>query len=295
METELGLRAEYLDLNYKVNPNHNTYSSDGYKYAQPFPSLRFGYKVDENNKLSFYYNRRVDRPNEVDIRIFPKYDDAEIIKVGNPGLRPQFTNTMEVGFSSTWPRGNFYGSVYQKMANGTITRISTIVPGKSLIYAVFQNAGKSYASGVDLQFSQKMRKLYTFDINLNLYQNRIDAFSVVNQYPITSVYNATLQRKFSWNLKINQQFKLSNGTEAQLSMIYLAPDIIPQGEIGARFSLDMGVKKPILKGKGELLFNATDLLNTMNIRKEIQGKGFGYISVDYYETQVIRAGMALKF
>lgn len=295
IETELGLRAEYLDLQYEVNPNHNTYKTDGYHYLQPFPSLRVGYKIDGKNKLSFYYNRRVDRPNEVDIRIFPKYDDAEIIKVGNPGLRPQFTNTLEMGFRSSWKAGSFYGAVYQKMANGTITRISTVVPGKTLIYAVFQNAGKSYASGIDLQLAQKMRKLYSFDINMNLYQNTIDAFSVVNLYPVKSLFSAALQRKFSWNLKINQQLRFANASELQISMVYLAPDIVPQGEIGSRFSLDLGFKKPMLKGKGELLFNATDLFNTMNIRKKIQGNGFTFVSTDYYETQVIRVGMALKW
>lgn len=295
IEAELGLRAEYLDLQYEVNPNHNTYKTDGYHYFQPFPSLRMGYKIDGKNKLSVYYNRRVDRPNEVDIRIFPKYDDAEIIKVGNPGLRPQFTNTLELGFRSTWAAGSFYGAVYQKMANGTITRISTIAPGSNLIYAVFQNAGKSFASGLDLQFSQKMRKVYSFDINMNLYQNTIDAFSVVSLYPVKSLFSAGLQRKFSWNLKLNQQLRFANGSEAQLSMVYLAPDIIPQGEIGSRFSLDLGLKKPMMKGKGELFFNATDLLNTMNIRKTIQGNGFGYVSTDFYETQVVRVGMALKF
>ena len=295
IEAELGLRAEYLDLQYEVNPNHNTYKTDGYNYFQPFPSLRMGYKIDGKNKLSVYYNRRVDRPNEVDIRIFPKYDDAEIIKVGNPGLRPQFTNTLELGFRSTWAAGSFYGAVYQKMANGTITRISTIAPGSNLIYAVFQNAGKSFASGLDLQLSQKMRKVYSFDINMNLYQNTIDAFSVVSLYPVKSLFSAGLQRKFSWNLKLNQQLRFTNGSEAQLSMVYLAPDIIPQGEIGSRFSLDLGLKKPMMKGKGELFFNATDLLNTMNIRKTIQGNGFGYVSTDFYETQVVRVGMALKF
>jgi hypothetical protein len=81
----------------------------------------------------------------------------------------------------------------------------------------------------------------------------------------------------------------------QVSAVYLAPDIIPQGKIGTRFSLDVGVKKSIQKGKGELFANATDLLNTMVIRKEIIGDGFKYTSADYYETQVIRIGYRYKF
>jgi hypothetical protein len=85
-ELESGLRMEYVKVDYDVNPDHNTYKSDGYSYTQPFFNVRLGYKLDEHNKLSFFYNRRVDRPNEVDIRIFPKYDEPELLKVGNPAL-----------------------------------------------------------------------------------------------------------------------------------------------------------------------------------------------------------------
>jgi hypothetical protein len=80
-----------------------------------------------------------------------------------------------------------------------------------------------------------------------------------------------------------------------VTAIYLAPDIIPQGNIDSRFSLDAGIKKGIQKGKGELFLNASDLLNTMVVKKEIQGDGFSYISTDYYETQMIRMGYSLKF
>ena len=52
IEAEVGLRIEYVDLQYKVNPNHNTYKSDGYNYTQPFPNIRLAYKINDNNKLS---------------------------------------------------------------------------------------------------------------------------------------------------------------------------------------------------------------------------------------------------
>ena len=131
VEAELGLRMEYVDLNYDVDPNHNTYKSDGYQYTQPFPTVRFAYKINADNKLSLFFNRRVDRPNEVDIRVFPKYDDAELIKVGNPGLSPQFTNSLELGYKTNLSKGYLYGAAYYRFATGTITRISTVVPGQS--------------------------------------------------------------------------------------------------------------------------------------------------------------------
>lgn len=289
-EAELGLRIEYVKIQYNVNPNHIVYNSDGYSYKQPFPNLRLTYKMNEKNKFSIFYNRRVDRPNEVDIRIFPKYDDAEIIKVGNPALRPQFTNSIELGFKNYWENGSIYSALYHRFANGTITRISSTVPPSNLIYAIFQNVNKSYNTGFELIFEQEISTFYSFNINVNGYKNQIDAFTVENKYPSRNTFSTEKQEIFSGNVKWNNSFHFSQNIDLQITAIYLAPDLIPQGNIKARFSLDLGIKKTLQKGKGELFLNATDLLNTMIIKKEIQGQGFYYSSDDYYETQVIRLG-----
>jgi outer membrane receptor protein involved in Fe transport len=294
-EAELGLRIEYVKIQYDVNPNHNTYKSDGYNYTQPFPNARLAYKINDRNKISFFYNRRVDRPNEVDIRIFPKYDDAEIIKVGNPALRPQFTNSFELGYKTSWDKGYFYYAAYHRFADGTITRISSITPNSNLIYAIFQNAGRSYNTGLEIVLTQEVAKWYSFNLNLNGYHNQINAFSVENKYPVPNTFSADKQKIISGNIKLNNTFHLPKNFDAQLTAIYLAPDIIPQGEIAQRFSLDFGIKRSLQKGKGELFLNATDVLNTMTIKKEIQGQSFKYISTDYYETQVIRLGYTFKF
>jgi outer membrane receptor protein involved in Fe transport len=294
-EAELGLRIEYVKIQYDVNPDHVVYKSDGYNYTQPFPNLRLAYKINDNNKVSVFYNRRVDRPNEVDIRIFPKYDDAEIIKVGNPALRPQFTNSVELGYKKSWGKGSLYNAIYHRFANGTITRISSTVPPSNLIYATFQNVNKSYNTGIETVLAQEVSKLYAFNINLNAYRNQIDAFTVENKYPTTNTFSADKQEIYSGNIKLNNTFHFPKNVDLQLTTIYLAPDIIPQGKIKSRFSLDLGLKKAIQKGKGELFFNASDLLNTMVIKKEINGQDFNYTSNDYYETQVVRLGYSYKF
>lgn len=295
IEAELGLRLEYVKLKYDVNPNHPTYKSDGYNYTEPFPSIRFGYKINDHNKITAFFNRRVDRPNEVDIRIFPKYDDAEIIKVGNPALRPQFTNAFEIGYKKNIQKGYFTTSLYYRIVNGTITRIATSVPGSTLIYNVFQNADKSTSAGIEAIFSKEITSWYSFNLNGNLYQNTIDAFSVTNLYPVPTIYVGEKQEMVSGNLKWNNTFQFNKTLKAQLSAIYLAPDIIPQGKVNSRFSADLGIKKTVQKGKGEVFINATDIFNTLVIQKEIQGTDFSYNSKDYYETQVVRFGYSYKF
>lgn len=295
LELEAGLRVEYVSLDYYVNPNHPVYKSDGYHYFQPFPNLRIAYKINNRNKLSFFYNRRVDRPNEVDIRIFPKYDDAEIIKVGNPALRPQFTNNFELGYKTDWNTGYLFSSVYHKRMKGTITRIGSVVPGSDLIYNIFQNAGKSYSTGIELLFSQNIDRWLTLNINMNGYQNIIDSFSVLNKYPSENLFTAAKEDIFSGNIKFTGLLHFANKMEGQLTAIYQAPDLVPQGKTYSRFSIDLGLKKSIQKGNGEIFINATDVANTMRLKKEVKGNGFRYVSSDYYETQVVRLGYNYKF
>lgn len=294
-EGEAGIRLELVKLNYEVNPNHNTYKSNGYTYFQPFPNLRLGYKINDKNKLVAFYSRRVDRPNEVDIRIFPKYDDAEIIKVGNPALRPQFTNSVELSLKHALKKGYWYNTVYSRFAQGTITRISTTVDTSNLIYAIFQNTGKSNVTGFESIWSQDLSKFISYNIGVNGYYNEIQAFTALNLYPVAHTFSASKQTAFSGNVKLNTSLHFQKGVDVQITAIYLAPDIIPQGKIAARFTLNIGAKKSIQKAKGELFVNATDLLNTMIVKQTIQGNNFRYTSGNYYETQVIRFGYSYKF
>jgi outer membrane receptor protein involved in Fe transport len=295
IEAEIGLRIEYVNLNYAVDPKHNTYKSDGYNYTQPFPNFRVGLKLNDRNKLTFFYNRRVDRPNEVDIRIFPKYDDGEIVKVGNPALKPHFTNSLELGFKSNITKGYVYSALYHRLTNGSITRISSIVPGSTIIYAVFQNAGLSANSGIETVLSQELSKAFSFTANFNIFRNKINAFTVKNLYPKPNTFTAQTQKLISGNAKISTLAHFKNKLDWQVSAVYLAADLIPQGKIGARFSLDTGLKKTLKNGKSEITLNANDLLNTMITNRQISGDGFSYVSKDYYETQVVRLGYTCKF
>ena len=295
IELEGGVRLETVQVDYDVNPNHNTYRSDGYRYLRPFPNLRAAWKFDDSNKLSLFFNRRVDRPNEVDIRIFPKYDEPELIKVGNPALQPQYSTSVETGYKRGWSKGSFYGAAYHRIVDGTITRIATGAPGSRLLYNVFQNGGRSWSTGVELVWQQTVSPKLSLSANANAYRRTFDAFSVVNQYPVPVRYSSPRQQLTSGTFKLNAVVTLPHDWQTQISNVYLAPDLLPQGRIGSRYTLDVGAKKSVNQGKGEIVVNATDLLNTNQVRRTIRGADFNLVSTDYRETQVVRVGYNWKF
>lgn len=94
---------------------------------------------------------------------------------------------------------------------------------------------------------------------------------------------------------MNAAVALPGEWQTQLSNVYLAPDLLPQGRIESRYSLDVGVKKRVQRGRGEVVANATDLLGTNQARRTIRGTGFTVVSTDYLETQVVRVGYSRKF
>lgn len=294
-ELEGGVRFEQVQVDYDVNPDHNTYKSDGYRYFQPFPNVRAAYKFDDANKLSLFFNRRVDRPNEVDIRIFPKYDEPELIKVGNPALQPQYSTSSELGYKTSWSKGSVYAAAYHRIVDGTITRIATQAPGSVLLYNVFQNGGRSRSTGAEVVWQQTISPRLSLSANANAFRRSIDAFAVVNQYPVPVSYAAERQTLTSGNGKLNATIKLPHDWQTQISQVYLAPDLLPQGRIGSRYSLDLGMKKSVQQGRGEIVVNATDVLNTMQAERTIRGTNFRLVSTDYLETQVVRVGYNWKF
>jgi outer membrane receptor protein involved in Fe transport len=295
LELEAGLRVEYISVNYLVDPNHAVYESDGFSYFEPFPSLRASYFINDLSNFSLFYNRRVDRPEERNLRVFPTYADPEILMIGNPTLVPQFTQTVEVGYKRSWDSGYLYGAMYYRRTNNVLTRIITDIPGTNRLTSIDQNADKAWNSGVELVFSHKLSKSFTLNLNSNIYQNRIGAFTITNAYPSDITFSQGEQTAFTGNAKMNVVAKLPNNVELQLTGIYLAADIIPQGTISSRFHVDGGITKKIQGGKGEIFLNASDIFNTLSVHYDLRGTDFRFISRDYYESQVFRIGYSYRF
>ncbi len=294
-ELEAGLRVEYVNVAYKIDAPRSVYQSAGYNYIQPFPNTRVAWKFNARNKIAFSYNRRVDRPDEADLRMFPKYDDPEVLKVGNPTLRPQLTNSFELAYKTTWSSGSFYASAYHRESNNILTRVLTQTPSSTLINAITQNANHGRNTGIELYLSKNLGEKITLNITVNGYQNVIDAFGGVNLYPVAVSFESARSQNISGNAKVNSIFHFAHKIDLQLTAIYLAPDIAPQAKIASRYGIDFGIKKGIQAGKGELFLNGSDLLNTMRIKKTFTGNGFTVLSNDLYETQVFRLGYAYKF
>ena len=275
---EAGLRAEHTRVAYTI-PDENIYyaGSDAYDYFELFPNAKVTYRVSTSDRLVAAYNRRVDRPGEPELRIFPKYDDPELLKVGNPYLRPQFTNALEIGYGRSWAGGSMNAALYHRDIKDAFSRVFAIDdsnPNYDVVNRLYQNAGNSRQTGVQLLLEHQVRRPWRASGSVNVFRNNIDAFETTLLFPVRRPFFLASSKKSAWDLTFNNRFQLPRAFELQANYVYYAKRNVPQGRERARSSVDVSVKKPFMNDRAELLFTFTDIFTDFAVQREVDGVGF---------------------
>ena len=296
---EAGVRIEQTDVAYTI-PEENIYyeGSDAYDYFEIFPNVKLTYRLSGANRFIAAYNRRIDRPGEPELRIFPKYDDPELLKVGNPFLRPQLTNVFELGFSRSWDRGSISTSLYHRDISDAFQRVLAIDdsnPSYDIVNRIFENAGNSKQTGVEVILEQQIAAPWRLSGSVNWFTNDIDALETELLFPTRRPFSLAASSDDTWDFSVNNQFQLPHAGELQLSYIYYAKRNVPQGRERARSSLDLAAQWPILNERAELVFTFTDIFNDFAIQQEVDGQGFTAVYQNFLETQVATVGMRFRF
>lgn len=230
---QLGLRAESSNYTGNLLTLAGADSST-FKVSFPislFPSAFVTYKLTDKQDLQLNYSRRVNRPNF--FQLLPVYDftDPQNPSVGNPGLKPEFTNSLEFSYSNNYKKNsNFLATAYFKYSTNLITRYifkdvnKNIQAGQSttdsLYYTSNINANNSYTYGLELTNRFPVTKWWDLTLNLNLYNSQINA-----TIPGQSIDNSIV----SWFAKVNNTFKLAKGLSLQVSGDARSKTLLPQG------------------------------------------------------------------
>lgn len=222
------MRHEHADVFYNVDPTNIYYAeNDAYNYFRLFPNVRLTFKLDPFNNLSLFFNNRVDRPGEPNLRVFPKYDDPELLKVGNPYVRPQFTQTYEAAYKRIWDSGSLFLAAYYRNLESPFLKIFSIDdsnPNYTIINKIYQNVASGSNTGLEVLLSQKVGNIWNLSAGFNWYNNTIDAFSGTLLFPFVRPFMIDASSDQTWDLKLNNQIAISPQTELQLTAIYQADE-----------------------------------------------------------------------
>jgi len=303
---KLGLRAESSNYTGELT---NTGEKFNNKYpVSLFPSVFLTQKLQNNQQLQLSYSRRINRPNFFQLIPFIDYTDKLNITKGNPGLVPEFTQSLELSYLKTFSGNNtLLGSLYYKHTNNLITRyldkeLNPLTGSEDLINS-YINANSSYSAGGEITAQNYLTKWWDISTNINIYNSQIKTDS--NSQPAL----------WSWFGKFNSNFKLPSDFTVQLTATYQSKTNLPintnqgmmgppfgqsqsssQGYISPSWGIDLAVKKTFLKSKAlSATLSINDIFRT---RVSNQYSYSTYFEQHYNrlrDPQMIRLNFAYRF
>jgi outer membrane receptor protein involved in Fe transport len=221
-----------------------------------YPSGYISYKQSDKNSFNFNYSRRVDRPSIGQVNPIREWSTPTVISVGNPNLRPQFTNSFELNYTRKTKIGSISSVVFYRVITSEITRLVEIDPTNSnrniLSFANFKD-NSSY--GAEISGNLDFTKWWSANIGTDIYFRKIRG-TVTSQFveKDISVFNA----------RINNTFKATKNLRFQLFEMYRGQEQVLQFLRKRTYKTDIGASYNILNGQGTLSARASDIFKTMN-------------------------------
>jgi len=209
-----GLRAESSSYTGVLLDNDSTFTNE-YPLSL-FPSAFFTYKVNDEDNIQLSYSRRINRPGFFQLIPFPDFSDSLLLSRGNPGLKPEFTNSLELSYQNILGGGhNVLASAYFKRATNLVTRYQyseyNAFLERDVIISTYANSNSSYAYGLELTVKNTFFKKVELTSNVNLYNSVVDAQNIEKDLRT---------EQFTWFVKENLNIKFPAAFTLQLSGSY---------------------------------------------------------------------------
>ena len=151
--------------------NKNTTSD----YLALLPSGNVQFKISSKQNVKLSYNRRINRPGVYDLNPFPKVATDYSITQGNPYLKPEYRDRLQLTYTLTLGSNFISPGVYYEKTTQKIGRITSLVTSPITGGSVLRNAPDNVQSGYERGFSLNAM-LFFFNINARLFQGHSDLY-----------------------------------------------------------------------------------------------------------------------
>jgi outer membrane receptor protein involved in Fe transport len=166
-----GLRAEQVQINVDDVTNRVTGAND---YFKVYPTLHMGYTLSQSQTLSANFSRRVQRPGAQDLHPYRVYIDPYNYRQGNPDLKPQITDSFELGWQMRKGQTYYLATAYFRDTKDSVTDVVSDLGGGAFLTSR-ANLGKSRSGGLELVANGRLTPKLTYNLSGNLFWNEIDA------------------------------------------------------------------------------------------------------------------------
>ena len=278
-EYDRGIYSGYVNINHQLNKlsmqfgaRFEQYEVDGtfvkggetanYKdeIFSVYPSAFFTYSPSEKNQYQLSYSRRVDRPSIGQVNPIREWSTPQITSVGNPNLRPQFTNSFEFNYTKQYEKGSFTFGTFYRLVNDNITRILNKDPfDENNVEISYTNAKKNDRYGLEISSNHKFANWWRMNASFDLYTQKESG--IANGEAIEVTNNAL-------NFRVSNNFKATKNLRFQLFTMYRGGGQSIQFKVDPMWMLNTGASLTILDGKGTINLRVNDIFKGMKFKFE---------------------------
>lgn len=290
---QVGLRGEQTHITgtstSMKNQQENEIKNDS-TYFNLFPSAAVTYKLNKNNSLGVTYSRRIQRPSYEDLNPFEFYLDRYTKQSGNPNLKPQYSNNFEITHTF---KEFLITSVGYSHTKDLMTRVLEAEVDKStgdttILRHKYLNVAKAdnfnFNVSVPLPITKWWMSFTTVSVSYASFETVVNNSTVKLSSP-------------GFFARTQQTFTLSKDLSAEATFFFVSPQVTDEGlfRMKSMSSLDLGASYKVLKGKGTLKLNVTDVLKTNYFRGSFDNAG-RYTSIySKWDAQQVRLSFTYRF
>ncbi len=278
---KLGVRVEQTNIQFDESNDGTQHHQN---YTDFFPSIHLLKEFKKNNKLTFRYSRRIDRPAFREINPLQQYNDPFFLNKGNPNLLPEYTNSFDVTHTKSWKQSSISGSLYYRQATGSIQKIVEL-QSNGVTVTNYQNLNSSKDIGTEITAYFPLYTWWKINSSLNFYRSIIDGSNVGEEYNTDN---------YSFNGKVNNNFALWKKSLLQVSGNYHSPTYSPLIKNYGQYYVDASFKQDFMNKKLSLSLRCTDILHTQKRDYDLTGSNFSVNSRSTRDSRVIYFGITFR-
>jgi outer membrane receptor protein involved in Fe transport len=248
-----GVRAEWTSTDALQLTND---VSTEQRYADVFPSLHIDRSLSERSTLSFGASRRIVRPDPSYLNPYVDHEYPPNLSAGNPDLRPQFTQSFELGYAYEGG-GALYGLTgYYRRNTDSVTDVTEYL-GDGVTLTTKTNLPKSDSAGLEFSATGHLLPKLAYNLSGNAFYAQFDA---------TALGFPGLKSTTGVNLKAKLDYQPTAHDSAQIIFTRTDKRLTPQGSVSATNIVNLGYKHALAPA---LSFVATvsDLFNGQHYQR----------------------------
>ncbi|HCA43088.1 MAG TPA: hypothetical protein DEP28_07530 [Bacteroidetes bacterium] len=252
----LGVRAEQTNTDGELVTTNETFKTN---YFDLFPSASLSQKLGLTEEISLSYSRRIQRPQAWALNPFKQSIDAYNYFSGNPNLKPEYINSIELSFIKYLNTTTITPSVYYRQSDNSISRVRQLLDSNVAV-VTFENYAKTKTYGIDFIVNSQLFPFLNINGSVSYFKTEVDA---------TNLATALVNENSTMSGRVGAMFTAPDLFNLQVSYFYSGKITVAQGTLDPFQSFDASITKDFFDRRLTLGFRVSDIFNKMNFKVNI--------------------------